>query len=227
MLLPLLQLGDSALPVGGYSHSWGLEAAVHRGAVRDASSLEAWARRWLRHCAAPLEGVVVANACRAAAGGDWPAIAEANDLLAATLTAPTLRHASRDLGGQLLALAEKWQWAQGAAQALRRQAGENAGRDWHHAAVFGALACAGGATAGDAALLYLHQVALGVIGAAVRAVPVGHTHGQQLLARLHGELAELAANAATREPSEAGSYCPAYEEHCHAQSRLYTRLFRS
>ena len=30
MNLRLLQLGDSALPIGGYSHSWGLEAAIER-----------------------------------------------------------------------------------------------------------------------------------------------------------------------------------------------------
>jgi urease accessory protein UreF len=66
MKLPLLQIGDSALPVGGYSHSWGLEAAVARGAVRDAPTLERWVRSWLRHAAGPCEGVVVAAACRAA-----------------------------------------------------------------------------------------------------------------------------------------------------------------
>ena len=55
MNLRLLQLGDSALPIGGYSHSWGLEAAVARGQVKDAFGLERWLRRWLVHAAGPLE----------------------------------------------------------------------------------------------------------------------------------------------------------------------------
>src|SRR5213080_1481336 len=59
MNLPLLQLGDSALPIGGYSHSWGLEAAIDRGLVRDAASLEGWTHTYLRMTLGPLEGVVV------------------------------------------------------------------------------------------------------------------------------------------------------------------------
>jgi urease accessory protein len=56
MNLHLLQLGDSALPAGGYSHSWGLEAAIDQGRVRSAASLESWVRSWLRFAVAPFEG---------------------------------------------------------------------------------------------------------------------------------------------------------------------------
>jgi urease accessory protein len=75
--------------------------------------------------------------------------------------------------------------------------------------------------------VYLHQAALGVISAGVRAIPIGHTHGQQVLARLHDDIYALAAELAERELETAGSNSPAYEVLCHAQERLYTRLFRS
>jgi urease accessory protein len=84
-----------------------------------------------------------------------------------------------------------------------------------------------GATPREGVAVYLHQAALGVIGAGVRAVPVGHTHGQQILARLHDDLAALAEELATGDLETAGSFCPAYELLCHAQTQLYTRLFRS
>jgi urease accessory protein UreF len=44
---------------------------------------------------------------------------------------------------------------------------------------------------------------------------------------LHADLGELAASFADRRLEDAGSFCPAYEVLCHAQSRLYTRIFRS
>ena len=225
MNLALLQIGDSALPIGGYSHSWGVEAAVARGLVADAPGLERWLRCWLRYAAGPSEGVVVAAACRAAAAGDWPEVRRANELLGASLTPPTLRAASGEMGEHLLSLAEAWAWAGTAAAALRGVS--RADQEWHHAPVFGALAAAAAAAPSEAVLVYLHQAALGVVGAGVRAVPIGHSHGQQVLARLHDDLYALAEECAAGSLEDAGAFCPAYEVLCYAQSGLYTRLFRS
>jgi urease accessory protein len=218
MNLRLLQIADSALPIGGYSHSWGLEAAIDRGIVRDAANLEVWTRSYLRESLAPLEGVVIGNVVR-----DPDCASEANRLLWATVTPPTLRHASRDMGGQLLSLAARWDWA---ADAIERVE-QSPGVVWHHAVSFALLARAGDASASDAVTLFLHQASLGVISAGVRGVPIGHTHGQQVLARLHDDIAELATTYYDKPLESAGSNCPAHEILCHEQSRLYTRIFRS
>src|SRR5436190_900633 len=85
-----------------------------------------------------------------------------------------------------------------------------------------ARAASAGATPADALLVYLHQAALGVIGAGVRAVPIGHTHGQQVLSRLHDDIRDLADELAGRDLDTAGSFCPAYEVLCDAQTHLYT-----
>ena len=185
-------------------------------------------RLWLRDTVGPFEGVLVAAACRAAQTAAWPDVLWCNDLLRAGLAPPTLRHASRDMGEHLLQLAEAWPWARDAATALRRTMvnGDEAG-EWHHAIVFGTLTAAAGSSVADAVAVYLHQAALGCISAGVRAIPIGHTHGQQILAGLHDVLAALSEDFSTREPETAGSFCPAYEVLCDAQSHLYTRLFRS
>lgn len=225
MNLRLLQLGDSALPIGGYSHSWGLEAAIDCGMVHDPATLEHWVRHWLREVIGPCEGVVVATVCRSVLQGDWSSVRHANDLLWASLTPPTLRYASRDMGEQLLYLAETWSWSTESVARLRHIAGD--ATEWHHAPVFATLTAAAGSTSTEGLLVYLHQAALGAIGAGVRGIPIGHTHGQQVLAHLHDDLLNLANDLADRELETAGSFCPAYEVLCHAQSHLYTRLFRS
>jgi urease accessory protein UreF len=46
-LLHLLQFASPALPIGGYSYSQGLEAALEEGLVTNADSARAWIVRYL------------------------------------------------------------------------------------------------------------------------------------------------------------------------------------
>jgi urease accessory protein len=90
--------------------------------------------------------------------------------------------------------------------------------------LLGALA---GGEIEDVLAAFLHQAALGMIGAGLRAIPVGHTHGQQVLAYLHDEIRGLAKTIQEYGPATAGAGCPFYEVLCDEQTRLYARMFRS
>jgi urease accessory protein len=226
MNLRLLQIADSALPIGGYTHSWGLEAAIDRKLVHDPESLERWTSHWLRTSLGPLEGVLVASSCQSAREGTLSDLITLNRLLAASIMPPSTRQASREMGEQLLALAATWAWcAEGLGTFMQAKTVESGG--WHHPVVFGLLGSLAGGEPQDVLATYLHQAALGMIGAGVRAIPVGHTHGQQVLAYLHDDIRDLAAALGGRTPETAGAGCPFYEVLCDEQTRLYARMFRS
>ena len=226
MNLCLLQIADSALPIGGYTHSWGLEAAIARGLVHDPESLEQWTRRWLRTCLGPLEGVLVASSCRAARDGASGDLLELNRLAEVSIVPPSIRQASREMGEQMLALGATWAWSRERPRVADGPARRRSG-SWHHPVVFGLLGALAGCEPDEVLTAYLHQAALGMIGAGVRAIPVGHTHGQQVLAYLHDDIRELAAVLAGRDPETAGAGCPFYEVLCDEQTQLYARMFRS
>lgn len=226
--LQLLQMGDSALPIGGYTHSWGLETAIARGLVGDAAALERWTRSWLRRCLGPLEGVAVAWVLRAAADERWPEVLRANQLVTASINPATLRNASREMGEQLLALAAAWEWSHERVDGLAQRMREDlACSGWNHCVVFGVVGALAKARPEEALAVYLNQAVLGMIGAGVRGIPVGHTHAQQILAYLHDDIEELTRSLSRQDLQTAGSGSPYYEVLCYEQPRLYTRLFRS
>jgi urease accessory protein len=226
MNLQLLQISDSALPISGYTHSWGLETAIAKGLVHDPESLEHWTSHWLRTSLGPLEGVLVASSCRAVQDGNSDELPALNRVAEVSIVPPSTRRASREMGEQLLTLGTTWVWC---AAELTSVMGElsDSPEGWHHCVAFGLLGALADGTTEEVLTAYLHQAALGVIGAGVRAIPVGHTHGQQVLAYLHNDIRALAKELRDRDPETAGAGCPFYEVLCDEQTRLYARMFRS
>jgi urease accessory protein len=223
MNLRLFQISDSALPISGYTHSWGLEAAIASKSVNDPASLERWVSWWLRTALGPLEGVLVLESCRAIHANDHAKIPTLNELADVSIMPPTIRRASREMGEQLLELGSTWNWSRTAIQPFRNESSTT----WHHSVVYGMLGAIAEASPLETVSAFLHQAALGVIGAGVRAIPVGHTHGQQVLAYLHNEISDLSKNLNQQTLETVGSGCPYYEVLCDEQTRLYARMFRS
>lgn len=223
MNLHLLQISDSALPISGYTHSWGLEAAIARRLVHDPETLERWARRWLRTSLAPLEGVLVAASCRIGRGGDPAEWGELNQLAEVSILPPTIRRASREMGEQLMQLGSTWSWCAPALLPLLQAQPTG----WHHSVAFGVLGALADGNLRDVLTAYLHQAALGMVGAGVRSIPVGHTHGQQVLGYLHDDIRDLVESVSQQTTETAGAGVPFYEVLCDEQTRLYARMFRS
>jgi urease accessory protein len=223
MNLCLLQISDSALPISGYTHSWGLETAISQGRVSDPQGLENWVAAWLRTSLGPLEGVLVANSCRAAQAQTPAAISELNHLAEVSILPRTISRASREMGEQLMHLGSTWAWSAAALKPFLQHQPSG----WHHSVAFGLLGALAGASSQEVLMAFLHQSALGVIGAGVRAIPVGHTHGQQILAYLHDTISELARSLSDQPLEAVGAGCPFYEILCDEQTQLYARMFRS
>ena len=83
-LLQLIWLASPALPVGGFSYSEGLEAAIDSGRVTDESSAAGWLADQLHLTLARADLAVLAQAVPAWRAGDSARIAQLNDWVLAT-----------------------------------------------------------------------------------------------------------------------------------------------
>src|SRR5438105_7913773 len=82
-LLALLQVSDSAAPVGGYAHSYGLEGLVQQGTLVDGLGLRQLLDNTLRAALASSDLVGVVQAHRAAAAGDLDRLGRLDALFSA------------------------------------------------------------------------------------------------------------------------------------------------
>src|SRR5262245_22322912 len=168
MNVRLLQISDSALPISGYTHSWGLEAAISRGLVHDPETLERWTSQWLRTSLGPMEGVLVASACRVARSNLADELWALNELAQVSIVPPTTLRELCEMGEQLLSLGSTWMWS---ASELEDFVAPGQFEGWHHSVAFGLLGAIAGGEPGEVLTAYLHQAALGMVGAGVRAIP--------------------------------------------------------
>ncbi len=115
--LSLLQITDSALPIGSYSHSWGLETFVQSGTIKNTSADSALAiANLLRFTLAPREGVGAALAYRFEKSpnrvNNRNSLATLNNYLSASLWVKETHDASIHMGERLLRLALSLGWCQ-------------------------------------------------------------------------------------------------------------------
>lgn len=223
-LLHLLWLASPALPVGAFSYSEGLEAAVHAGTVHDESSAGAWLVNQLQLVLARAELPVMAAAHAAANAGDEARLAALNDWVLQTREAAEPLLQTQQMGRSLLAWIDTVQ--AGAATPcpalpwLRTLA---PAPTWP--VVLGCAAAWRGAAVEES----LHAAAFGwaenLVQAAVRAVPLGQSAGQRLLARLVETIPTVVGEAlATPEPI---AFAPTLAIACAQHESQYSRLFRS
>jgi len=197
-LARLLQLASPALPVGAYSYSQGLEAAVEAGIVRDAASAERWIADVLEFSVAPMEGAVVLGTMK---GEDL------NEMFLASRETAELRAETVQMGYSLCRL-------------LHELGVEDVPQG--EVAFPVAFACAAkswGIAADEALQAYLWSWLENQVMAAVKAVPLGQTAGQRMLLSLSSKI------SSSREHFV--NFAPGLAVLSSNHETQYSRLFRS
>jgi urease accessory protein len=222
-LYRLLAWLSPAYPIGAFSYSHGLEAAIEAGLVTDRASLIAWLDGVLTHGTGRIDGALFATAWRAAAAGDDARLDHIADLAAAWRGTAEMALESRQQGASFLSITRA-AWPDARLDAFAT------GRDGQCALpVAVAIAACWSGIAAEAALTgYLHAFAANLCSAAVRAIPLGQSDGQRALAAL-ATAVERAVTAALSVDSldDVGSATPLLDWCSMRHETQYTRLFRS
>jgi len=214
-LARLLQLASPALPVGAYSYSQGLEAAIEAGVVRDAASAERWIGDVLAYSVAPMEAPVFIRLCAAWTAGDTGCAERWNSLFLASRETAELRAETAQMGYSLARLV------------ALLGAGHVPLDEPSFPAAFARAATAWRIDPHEALIGYLWSWLENQVLAAVKALPLGQTDGQRMLASLGDRLGDVARRAARLDDDQLGSLVPGLALLSSGHETQYSRLFRS
>jgi urease accessory protein len=221
-LLQLMRLASPALPVGGFSYSEGLEAAVEAGEVTDEASAGRWLLAQLQLVQARSELPVAAAAFKAWQRHDAARIRELNTWTTVTRETAELRQQGEQMGRSLL------QWLRqehGTDPRLDTLAGLQPAPTWPVAFALAALHT--GAPLREGLLALAFGWAENMVQAALKAVPLGQSAGQRILSALAREVPPAVDAALQLADSERQAFAPRLAILSAQHETQYSRLFRS
>ena len=236
--LHLMWLASPALPVGGFSYSEGLEAAVDSGRVTGEAEAAAWLRDQLHLAVARSDLAVVARAVPAWQRHDLARVRELNDWVLQTRETSELRLQTEQMGRSLV------EWLRnrgGGAQAdaddarLAQCAALPPAPTWPVAFALAVAQCLPAAAPGqdsdaalrEALLSFTFGWAENMVQAAIKAVPLGQSAGQRILQALVDAIPHAIDHALALPDSQRQAFTPMLAILSAQHETQYSRLFRS
>jgi urease accessory protein len=224
-LLQLIWLASPALPVGGFSYSEGLEAAVEAELVHDEASAGAWLEHQLHESLARSDLAVVVATIEAARAGDDARVAVLDAWVRQTRETSEQRLQAGQMGKSL----GEWRKSLPPGTAIGAAHSQPPKADTAHTySVAFALAAAGTtASVRQVALAFAFGWAENMMQAAVKSVPLGQGAGQRVLARLAAAMPGAVDLATSLDDDTRQAFTPMLAILSSQHETQYSRLFRS
>jgi urease accessory protein len=219
-LLTLLQLTDSALPTGAFSHSLGLESYLDTRTVHDEDSFRLWLEKFLSQSLAYTDGLAVRLAHEAAGGED---LARIDALVHASAVPRQIREAGVKMGARMLHVATSV-FPTDELEDYREQVAS--GTCYGHPGIAFALGARGaGAPCTDTVAAYLFSTVTSLTQNAIRGIPIGQNAGQRVLRAMHAPVLAAVEKIFALEIQDLGAAAPGLEiaqmRHEHLRARMF------
>ena len=220
-LLRLLQLASPSLPVGAYTYSQGLEAAIEAGAVHDESSARAWITEALG-VVADFEAPVLWRLLKGFSARDQAAITYWTECFIAARDTAEFRAETIQMGYSLSKLVAELRVAD---DALLKIMASQPEIPLPTAFAYAAQALD---VSHEAALLgLLFSMVENQMLVCVKSIPLGQVSGQRLLLSLHPAIEAAARHAQALEDDDLSNWAPGLSLLSMQHEVQYSRIYRS
>ena len=220
-LLQLIWLASPALPIGGFSYSEGLEAAIDQGLVHDEHSAARWLVDQLHLTQSRGDMAVLAQMVLAWQARDTSRLATLSQWVHATRESAELRLQSEQMGRSMLEWLRNLNAIDPDTIALCNR--------WvpTYPLMFALALSRTGAPLDQCMQAYAFGWAENMVQAALKSVPLGQNSGQRILTQLAQEIAPAVQHAMQTTDDTRQAFSPMLAILSAQHETQYSRLFRS
>ena len=219
-------MNDALFPIGGYSHSYGLETYIQKGIVHDADTAEKYLKNRLQYTFLYTDLLAVRIAYDAATRKDLKKLDELEDILDASKVPKEIREASQKLGSRFVKtlMGMKIEWDTGIFHQYLEQ---RRGKSICHPCAYGVFCACENIEKTEALSAFLYAQASGTVTNCVKTIPLSQSAGQKLLFSLYPVFEEILKLAESLGEELLCASSPGFDLRSIQHEQLYSRLYMS
>lgn len=223
----LLQINDALFPIGGYSHSQGLETYIQRGLVHDEDTAREYIINKIKWNFEYTELLAARLAYEAAEKKNLKGLLHLEELLEASRIPMEQREAARKMGSRFAKTIEKLELPISESGIFRKYLDARKGKTVNHCCIYGVFCAEMQIPLEEALSHYLYAQTSAIVTNCVKTIPLSQTSGQKLLSGCYGEFEMILKDVMEKSEEDLCLSAPGFDIRGIQHERLYSRLYMS